>query len=93
MLSAICARTLTNNEEKEAAMGKQNRQREGAEQFGRCEICLELIPIEYYFHKGDIIACQECGTEYEIISKSPVKLLKQDGDLDDEDYQEMSFDD
>jgi len=74
-------------------MGKQTKHNERAEQFGRCEICLELIPIEYYFHKGDIIACQECGTEYEIISKSPVKLVRQEEGYDDEDYQEMSFDD
>ena len=74
-------------------MGKQSKHNESAEQFGRCEICLELIPIEYYFHKGDIIACQECGTEYEIISKSPVKLVRQEEGYDDEDYQEMSFDD
>jgi len=74
-------------------MGKKGRHNDSAEQLGRCEICLELIPIEYYFHKGDIIACKECGTEYEIISKSPVKLLRQEESYDDEDYQEMHFDD
>lgn len=74
-------------------MAKQTKRKEGAEQFGRCEICLELIPIEYYFHKGDIIACQGCSTEYEIISKNPVSLVRQEEGYGDEDYREMHFDD
>ena len=30
---------------------------------GKCDICLEIIPIEYYFSIGDEITCHECGTE------------------------------
>ena len=41
---------------------------------GQCVICLEHIPIEYYFKSGDVIICYECGTEYTILSKSPLKL-------------------
>lgn len=55
-------------------MGKFNKHMNDRERFGKCEICLEYIPIEYYFHKGDEITCYECGTEYTIVSKSPVKL-------------------
>lgn len=74
-------------------MGKNNRNQEDRERFGRCEICLELIPIEYYFHKGDIITCYECGTEYEILSKTPVKLVLQEDVYDPDYYEEMRFDD
>lgn len=73
-------------------MGKYNRNQESGERFGRCEICLELIPIEYYFHKGDVITCHECGTEYEILSKTPVRLLMQEDVYDPDFYDEMQFD-
>lgn len=74
-------------------MTKNTKHPESGERFGRCEICLELIPIEYYFHKGDIITCYECGTEYEILSKTPVKLLMHEDVHDLDSYDEMRFDD
>ena len=74
-------------------MGKFNKHQEDRDRFGKCEICLELIPIEYYFQKGDIITCYECGTEYEILSKSPVKLVMQEDVYDPDAYDEMRFDD
>jgi len=36
--------------------------------------------------EGDVIVCDECGTEYEIVATEPLELAKLDGDaLDDED--------
>lgn len=74
-------------------MGKFNNHQGDRERFGKCEICLELIPIEYYFSTGDTIVCYECGTEYNIISKTPVKLTMLEGKYDpDEYYDELRFD-
>lgn len=56
------------------------------ERFGRCMICLESIPVEYYFNKGDTIVCYECGTEYILTSKQPLKLSIAEGNFDPEDY-------
>lgn len=73
-------------------MGKKNQI--DRERFGRCEICMELIPIEYYFNKGDEITCYECGTEYIILSKAPVKLSLLEGSYDpDEIYGDLRFED
>lgn len=44
------------------------------ERFGKCEVCLEYLPLEHYFKKGDTIICKECETEYSIVSLNPVKL-------------------
>jgi len=75
-------------------MGKFNKHQNDRERFGKCENCLEYIPIEYYFNKGDEITCYECGTEYIIVSKSPVKLSMLESIYDPDDfYGEMYFED
>lgn len=75
-------------------MGKFNRRQSDGERFWKCEICLEVIPIEYYFNKGDDITCYECGTEYTITSKAPLKLTMSENSYDPDDYfGEMVFDD
>lgn len=67
-------------------MGKFNKHQGDRDRFGKCEICMEYIPIEYYFTKGDEITCYECGTEYEILSKDPVKLSMLETKYDQDDY-------
>ena len=75
-------------------MGKFNKHQGDGERFGKCEICMEFIPIEYYFNRGDEITCYECGTDYTILSKSPVKLSMLEASYDPDDYfGEMMFDD
>lgn len=62
------------------------------ERFGKCNICLEIIPIEYYFSIGNEIKCHECSTEYTILSKQPVKLtMIEASDNPDEYNGEMKF--
>lgn len=34
--------------------------------------------------EGDIIVCDECGTEYEIVATDPIELAKVDEDYDEE---------
>lgn len=75
-------------------MGKFNKHQNDRERFGKCQICLGYIPIEYYFGIGDEIDCYECGTLYTIESKSPVKLKMADDHYSDDDYfGEMLFED
>jgi hypothetical protein len=74
-------------------MAKFNKHHGDGERFVKCEICMELIPIEYNFSKGDEIACYECGTEYLITSNFPVKLSMLDIRNDPDDFfGEMIFD-
>jgi len=35
--------------------------------------------------EGDVVACAECGTEYEVVGVEPLELTRVDDDLDDDD--------
>jgi len=70
----------------EIKMGKFNKHQSDRDRFGKCDICLEYIPVEYYFSEGDAIVCYECGTEYILTSKSPVKLSISEATYDPDDY-------
>ena len=50
------------------------------------ELDIELDEIE----EGDVVACDECGTEYEIVGVEPLELSRVEDaiDEDDEDYVE-----
>ncbi len=67
-------------------MKKIDKHQTDRRRFGKCEICMEYIPIEYYFGTGDAIVCYECGTEYVLSSKDPVKLTRLEADYDPDDY-------
>lgn len=73
-------------------MAKFNKHTSDRGRFGKCEICMGNIPVEYYFSEGDQITCYECGTEYTLLSKSPVKLTMLDGYAGDDYFGEMQFD-
>ncbi len=75
-------------------MAKINKQQKDRGRFGKCQICLGHIPIEYYFGIGDEISCYECGTVYFIESKEPVQLkMSEDRYIEDDDSSEMIFED
>jgi len=75
-------------------MGKFNKHQSDRERFGKCSICLEYIPIEYYFAQGDTVVCYECGTEYILTSKNPVRLSIMEGSSEYDDYYgDLIFDD
>jgi len=48
-----------------------------------CENGLEIELDEV--EEGDIVACDECGTEYEVVGVEPLELARTDGDLDEDD--------
>jgi len=35
--------------------------------------------------EGDVVACAECGTEYEVVGVEPLELTRVDADLDEDD--------
>lgn len=69
-------------------MGKFNKHQKDRERFCKCEICLETIPVQYYFSIGDTIVCHECGTEYILESKNPLKLTMAEHYDDSDDFTE-----
>lgn len=54
-----------------------------------CPECENELDIDVdEVEEGDVVACDECGTEYEIVGVEPLELSKVDEGLeeDDEEY-------
>lgn len=47
-----------------------------------CESALDLD--EDDVEEGDVVVCDECGTEYEIVATDPLELSKVEEDYEDE---------
>jgi alpha-aminoadipate carrier protein LysW len=45
------------------------------------ELNVELDELE----EGDVLACDECGSEYEVVGVDPLELSKVDEEYDEED--------
>ncbi len=51
-----------------------------------CPECESLLDFDVEeVDEGDVVVCDECGTEYEVVATEPLELSKVDDDLDDED--------
>jgi len=51
-----------------------------------CPECENGLDIEMdEVEEGDVITCDECGTEYEVVGVEPLELARTDGDLDEDD--------
>lgn len=48
-----------------------------------CENGLDVEEDE--LEEGDVVSCDECGSEYEVVGVEPLELSKVDDDYDDED--------
>lgn len=44
------------------------------------ELDLELDEIE----EGDVVACEECGTKFEVVGVEPLELARVEDDLEEE---------
>src|SRR6185437_16746633 len=44
------------------------------------ELDIELDEVE----EGDVISCEECGTEYEVVGAEPLELARIDDELDED---------
>jgi alpha-aminoadipate carrier protein LysW len=51
-----------------------------------CSECENELDIEMdEVAEGDIIVCDECGTEYEVVGVEPLELVRMGDDLDEVD--------
>ena len=51
-----------------------------------CPECENGLDIELdEVEEGDVVTCDECGTEYEVVGVEPLELARTDGDLDEDD--------
>jgi alpha-aminoadipate carrier protein LysW len=51
-----------------------------------CPECENNLDIELdEVEEGDVVACEECGTEYEVVGVEPLELTRIGDDLDEED--------
>jgi len=51
-----------------------------------CPECENNLDIEEdEVEEGDVVACEECGTEYEIVGVEPLELSRVGDELDDDD--------
>lgn len=49
-----------------------------------CPECENNLDIELdEVEEGDVVVCEECGTEYEVVGVDPLELTRVDGELDD----------
>lgn len=46
-----------------------------------CESLLDFEPDEV--EEGDVVICDECGTEFEVIATEPLEIVKVDEDYED----------
>lgn len=54
---------------------------------GKCPECEADVHVDTDADKGDIIACDDCGTDLELVGLDPVELdiVEEEADDDDED--------
>ena len=45
------------------------------------ELDIEMDEVE----EGDVVACEECGSEYEVVGLEPLELARVDNDLNEDD--------
>ena len=58
-----------------------------------CPECENDLDVEVdELEEGDVVACDECGTEYEVVGVEPLELTRVDGDLDDDDDEPIEED-
>jgi alpha-aminoadipate carrier protein LysW len=51
-----------------------------------CPECENGLDIELdEVEEGDVVTCEECGTEYEVVGVEPLELARVDSDLDEDD--------
>lgn len=59
-----------------------------------CSECENALDVELdEVEEGDVVTCDECGTEYEVVGVEPLELARVDDDLDDEPLEEEEEED
>ncbi|HTD56411.1 MAG TPA: hypothetical protein VK670_13565 [Silvibacterium sp.] len=52
-----------------------------------CESALDIEEDEV--DEGDVIVCEECGSEYEVVTTEPLELVKVDEGYEEEDEEPL----
>ncbi|HMD77399.1 MAG TPA: hypothetical protein VKG86_08495 [Terracidiphilus sp.] len=51
-----------------------------------CPECENVLDIELdEVEEGDVVTCEECGAEYEVVGVEPLELARVDDGLDEDD--------
>jgi alpha-aminoadipate carrier protein LysW len=51
-----------------------------------CPECENNLDVEIdEVEEGDVIACEECGSEFEVVGVEPLELARMEDDLDEDD--------
>jgi alpha-aminoadipate carrier protein LysW len=59
---------------------------------GTCPECDSDVHVDTDADKGDVVSCEECGTELELVGLDPVELdIVEDDDLDDDEDEEEEY--
>ena len=58
---------------------------------GTCPECDADVHVDTDADKGDIVSCEECGTDLEVVGLDPVELDVVEEDALDEDEEEEDF--
>jgi alpha-aminoadipate carrier protein LysW len=62
---------------------------EGKVPTGTCPECDADVHVEVDVDKGEMVSCEECGTQLEVVGLDPVELdIVEEEDLDDDDDDE-----
>ncbi len=58
---------------------------------GTCPECEADVHVETDADKGDTVACNECGSELEVVGLDPVELDIVEDDMEDDDDEDEEF--
>ena len=57
-----------------------------------CPECDEEVFVDAESEQGDIISCEECGTDLEIVGLDPIELdISEEKDFEDKDEEEYEY--
>jgi len=58
-----------------------------------CPECENVLDVDVEeVEEGDVVACEECGTEFEVVGVEPLELARVEEDLDEEDEEAYEAD-
>lgn len=58
-----------------------------------CPECEEKVYVDAEAEQGDVVTCEECGSDLEVVGLDPIELdiYEGDGDADDDDYDDDRY--
>ena len=58
-----------------------------------CPECEEKVYVDAEAEQGDVVTCEECGTDLEVVGLDPIELdiYEDSGDKNDDDYDDDRY--